>query len=77
MNKVLFQIGLLTFCISIIYLGVQEIPVIELLSRSFLIFVAVVAAGIFIVMSVRIISGNQHSGSGTPNHVYNNETKTK
>jgi hypothetical protein len=42
MNKVIFQIGALAFCISIVALGVQGSGMMEMISRSFIVFVGVV-----------------------------------
>lgn len=77
MNKVLFQIGLLTFCISIVYFGVQDIPVIDLLSRSFIIFVGVVAGGVLVVLSVRMFATEQERIISNQNQVSKNDTKSK
>ena len=42
MNKVIFQIGVLAFCVSIVALGAQQTALMETLSRSFIVFVGVV-----------------------------------
>lgn len=77
MNKVLFQIGILTFCISIVYFGLQEITVIELLARSFIIFVAVIGAGVVVVLTVRMFVSEQGRVNGAQNQVNKSENKIK
>jgi hypothetical protein len=42
MNKVIFQIGVLAFCVSIVAFGAQQMALIQTLSRSFIVFVGVV-----------------------------------
>ncbi len=77
MNKVIFQIGILTFCISIVYFGLQEISIVELLSRSFIIFVGVIAAGVLVVLTVRLLVNDRGSINGTQNQANKSETKIK
>ncbi|MDH3251620.1 MAG: hypothetical protein OEM41_02445 [Ignavibacteria bacterium] len=42
MNKIIFQIGVLAFCVSIVAFGAQQMALIQMLSRSFIVFVGVV-----------------------------------
>jgi Na+-transporting NADH:ubiquinone oxidoreductase subunit NqrD len=42
MNKVIFQIGILAFCVSIVAFGAQQMALMQTLSRSFIVFVGVV-----------------------------------
>jgi multisubunit Na+/H+ antiporter MnhG subunit len=39
MNKIIFRFGLLVFFLSVIYFGQKNIPLTEILIRSFVIFV--------------------------------------
>lgn len=49
MNKVIFQIGLLSFFIATIVFGIQGYTLIDLVTRSFLVFIGVLLAltGVF------------------------------
>jgi cation transporter-like permease len=44
MNKTIFQIGLLAFCIATVVFGTQGLGVIETVSRSFIVFMVVVCS---------------------------------
>lgn len=44
MNKLIFQIGLLSFFIATVFFGLQEYPLLELVSRAFIVFMGVVLA---------------------------------
>jgi len=73
MNTVIFQIGLLAFCVSVVILGVQQLPVLETVSRSFMVFVGIVViCAILYTMNVILfvksrISKNVNSASPTQN----------
>jgi|WetSurMetagenome_2_1015567.scaffolds.fasta_scaffold530463_2 hypothetical protein len=49
LNKVVFQIGLLAFCISAVIFATERVHLLEAVSRSFIVFVGVVlvSAGVF------------------------------
>ena len=44
MNKTIFQIGLLAFCVSTVVFATQGISLIETIARSFIVFMVVVCA---------------------------------
>ena len=41
-NKIIFQIGVLAFCVSAVFLGIQNLSLMETVSRSFIVFVGVI-----------------------------------
>ena len=41
-NKIIFQIGILAFCVTAVILGLQNVSLMETISRSFVVFVGVV-----------------------------------
>ena len=41
-NKIIFQIGILAFCVTAVVLGIQNLSLMETISRSFIVFVGVV-----------------------------------
>ena len=43
-NKIIFQIGVLAFCVTAVFLGIQNLSLMEMISRSFIVFVAAVLA---------------------------------
>jgi len=44
MNKVIFQLGLLAFCVASVLFGIQDMSLLEVVARAFLVFVIVVCA---------------------------------
>jgi len=42
MTKVMFQVGLLGFFVAIVFFGTQGMPLMDMVLRSFIIFIAVV-----------------------------------
>ena len=55
MNKIIFQLGLLSFCVTTVIFSTEGYPLIGILSRAFVVFIGVVlslggilAAGIFL-----------------------------
>jgi hypothetical protein len=42
MTKVMFQVGLLGFFVSALYFGTQAMPLMDMVVRSFIVFIAVV-----------------------------------
>lgn len=42
MTKVMFQVGLLGFFVSALYFGTQGMPLMDMVLRSFIVFIAVV-----------------------------------
>ena len=53
MTKVMFQVGLLGFFVSVLYFGTQGIPLMDMVVRSFIVFIAIVLgqAVIFVVLA--------------------------
>ncbi|HTY01246.1 MAG TPA: hypothetical protein VMG09_14570 [Bacteroidota bacterium] len=52
MTKVIFQIGLLSFCVAAVLFGLQHTDLLEIVARSFVVFIAVVGAMIIILLVV-------------------------
>jgi hypothetical protein len=52
MNKLVFQIGLLVFCVSVVYFGTQGLDAIQMVSRSFMVFMVVVSGLVVLAMVV-------------------------
>ena len=50
MTKVMFQIGLLAFFVSAVIFGSQGMPVMAAIARAFIVFIAVVAGQIIVLV---------------------------
>ncbi len=57
MNKIIFQIGMLGFCVSAVFFGTQGMSLMETVSRAFIVFIVVVCAiAVVLLMSSMIMS---------------------
>ena len=52
MNKLVFQIGVLVFCVSVVYFGTQGLDAIQMVSRSFMVFMVVVSGMVVVAIVV-------------------------
>ncbi len=50
MNKLIFHLGILGFCVSAVVFGANGAGLLEIVSRSFLVFVGIVLAVVMIVL---------------------------
>ncbi|MBK7258337.1 MAG: hypothetical protein IPI01_11160 [Ignavibacteriae bacterium] len=50
MTKVMFQIGLLAFFVSAVIFGTQGAPVMDAIARAFIVFIAVVAGQVVVLV---------------------------
>ncbi len=50
MTKVIFQIGLLGFCVAAVIFGLEGTDVLEVLARAFIVFIAVICALVLILL---------------------------
>ncbi|HCV43052.1 MAG TPA: hypothetical protein DGH68_06175 [Bacteroidetes bacterium] len=55
-NKIIFQIGVLAFCVTAVFFGVQNLPLIETVSRSFIVFVGVVLTVAFALVAGSVLT---------------------
>ncbi|MDL1894129.1 hypothetical protein FBQ87_14775 [Sphingobacteriales bacterium CHB3] len=79
MNKLIFQIGVLGFCVATVIFGGSGGSVMEIVSRSFIVFVGIVLAATAIVlvggmMIQRNIVDSQPSEKESTTQVPNNTT---
>ncbi len=60
MNKIIIQIGLLTFCMSVIFFSRNPIPIYDILLKSFAVFIIITIMGhiiaILFIQSVKKLS---------------------
>ena len=52
MTKIIFQVGLLSFCVAAVLFGLQHTDLLEIVARSFVVFIAVVGAMVVILLVV-------------------------
>jgi hypothetical protein len=50
MTKVMFQIGLLAFFVSVVIFGTQGLALMDMIARSFIVFIAVVAGQVIVLV---------------------------
>jgi uncharacterized membrane protein len=69
MNKTIFQMGLLAFCIAAVVYGTQGVGLVETLARSFLVFTIVVCVlALAVIVAVYVIAGSGARRGGRPPH---------
>jgi hypothetical protein len=74
MNKIVLQIGLLVFCLGIIFFSRMELPLVVVLFRSFLIFISLtVLLSIIIIMFIKAV--NKVSADKQHEIIQNNHRK--
>jgi membrane protein implicated in regulation of membrane protease activity len=57
MNKIVLNIGLLTFFLSLMFFSAQDLPVTDVLLRSFAIFVVVtLMSAVFVIVFFKAVS---------------------
>ena len=70
MNKLIFQIGVLGFCVATVIFGGSGGSIIEIVSRSFIVFVGIVLAAASIILIVGMMlskNPDSHASDDTPN----------
>jgi Co/Zn/Cd efflux system component len=76
MNKVIFQIGLLVFCMSIVYFGTQGLSAMEMISRSFMVFMIAIA-GIVVLAMFAVISLKKKATMQTTQEARGSDSKSR
>lgn len=62
MNKIIFQIGMLGFCVSAVLFGTQGMGLMETVARAFIVFIVVVCAiAVVLLMSSLIVSKDKQA----------------
>lgn len=56
MNKIIFQIGLLVFCVSVVIFAVMGNGMMEVLAKSFIVFIAAIVTVVGIVVGASMLS---------------------
>jgi hypothetical protein len=67
MNKIIFQIGMLGFCVSAVLFGTQGMSLMETVARAFIVFIVVVCAiAAVMLMSSVIVSRDRGDEESVP-----------
>ncbi|HUI10283.1 MAG TPA: hypothetical protein VL221_08145 [Bacteroidota bacterium] len=67
MNKIIFQIGMLGFCVAAVVFGSQGLTLMETVARSFIVFIIVVCAlALMLFASSMIVSHDREEGEEGP-----------
>jgi succinate-acetate transporter protein len=67
MSKIIFQVGLLAFCISTVVFSIYGSPLLEVIAKSFIIFIAAVIGMIAIIFASSALSEREKSLDQTEN----------
>ena len=59
MNKIIFQIGLLTFCIAVVVFTILGDSVVDVISKSFIVFIAAIVAVVGIVVAASMLTAKE------------------
>lgn len=59
MNKIIFKIGLLTFCVAVVVFTTMGSDVLEVVARSFIIFIASIVAMVGVVVATSLLSAKE------------------
>lgn len=56
MNKIIFQVGLLSFCISAVVYASLDMPLIDVIARAFIVYITTILISIGIVFATSMLS---------------------
>jgi hypothetical protein len=56
MNKIIFQVGLLSFCVSVVIFSTLGNEMLEVVSKSFIVFIAAIVMMVGIVVATSMLS---------------------
>jgi len=66
MNKIIFQVGLLAFCISTVVFSVLGSPLLEVLAKAFIVFIAAIVGMIVILFATAAFSDKEKEFPAAP-----------
>lgn len=61
MNKIIFQVGLLSFCVSVVIFSTMGNEVLEVVSKSFIVFIAAIVTMIGVIVGTSLLSAKEKS----------------
>ena len=64
MTKVMFQVGLLGFFVAVLYYGTQGIPLMDMVVRSFIVFIAIVLGQAVVFVALASMKHAPKGGAG-------------
>lgn len=65
-NKIIFQLGILSFCVTAIILGSQEMSLMDTVLRSFIVFVGVILTTALALMGTSMLMSKRSPQTEVP-----------
>ncbi len=62
MTKIMLQVGTLAFFVAAVFLGSQGLPLMDIVTRSFIVFIAVVAGQAVLLMAMSAMKNKKYAG---------------
>ena len=62
MTKIMLQVGTLAFFVSAVFFGSQGLPLMDIVTRSFIVFIAVVAGQAVLLMAMSAMKNKKLAG---------------
>lgn len=59
MNKIIFQVGLLSFCVSVVIFSILGNDMLDVVSKSFIVFIAAIVTMVGIIVAASMLSEKQ------------------
>ncbi|NUN69067.1 MAG: hypothetical protein HUU02_05100 [Bacteroidetes bacterium] len=56
MNKIIFQVGLLSFCVSVVIFSTLGNEMLDVVSKSFIVFIAAIVTMVGIIVAASMLS---------------------
>lgn len=56
MNKIIFQVGMLAFCVSVVIFSTLGDEVLNVVSKSFIVFIAAIVAMVGVITATSLLS---------------------
>jgi hypothetical protein len=66
MTKIMFQIGTLAFFVSAVFFGSQGLTLMDIVTRSFIMFIAVVAGQAVLLMAMSSMKNKKYAEQDRP-----------
>ncbi len=75
MTKIIFQIGMLAFCVAAVLFGLEHTDLLDIIARSFVVFIAVVGAMMIVLLVVANFAEHRAAEPSGDAHAANHTTK--
>ncbi|WP_148267651.1 hypothetical protein [Ignavibacterium album] len=69
MNKIILNIGLLIFCFAIIFFSQREMPIVEVITKSFIVFISsTVVLSVTAIVLVKLLQKTESHSNENSDH---------